>query len=75
MLLELLQLAALPVVTLGAVMGVDASPLQDAYPDKDVPSFEQVGKYGVGKNSAAEIIASDGKILGVVKKEIKLNKP
>lgn len=63
MLLELLQLAALPVVTFGAVMGADVSPLKDVYAEKDAPSFEQVGKYGVGKNSAAEIIASDGKIL------------
>ena len=67
--LELLQLIALPVVTLGAVMGTDVSPLLNAYSHKDThshkdtPSFEQVGKYGVGEDSAAEIIASDGKIL------------
>ena len=60
--LELLQLMALPVVTLGTVMGADISPLQNVYADKDAPSFEQVGKYGVGEDSAAEIIASDGKI-------------
>ena len=61
--LELLQLMALPVVTLGTVMGADVSPLQNVYADKDAPSFEQVGKYGVGEDSAAEIIASDGTIL------------
>ena len=61
MILELIKLAALPVVIGGALVGADVSALSDAY--ASTPEFTQVGQYGVGEDSAAEIIASDGKIL------------
>ena len=58
MIVDLLKLAALPVVVAGAVMGADVPALAELY---TAPSFEQVGQFGVGKDSAAEIVASDGK--------------
>ena len=61
MFLNLIKLLALPVVVGGALVGADVSALSDAY--ASTPEFTQVGQYGVGEDSAAEIIASDGKIL------------
>ena len=58
MILELIKLAALPVLVGGALVGADVSALSDAY--ASTPSFQQVGQHGVGKDSAAEIVASDG---------------
>ena len=58
--LELIKLVSLPIVALGAIAGADVSALSDAIA---APTFEQVGQYGVGEDSAAEIIASDGKVL------------
>tara|TARA_S200000501_G_scaffold272559_1_gene256338 strand:- start:116 stop:1372 length:1257 start_codon:yes stop_codon:yes gene_type:complete len=57
LIIDLLKLSALPVVVTGAVLGADFPALAELY---TVPSFEQVGQYGVGKYSAAEIVASDG---------------
>ena len=59
MLLEALKLLALPVVVGGALVGADVSALSSAYAQE----FTQVGQYGVGEDSAAEIIASDGQVL------------
>ena len=59
MFLDLIKLVALPVVVGGALVGADVSALSSAYAQE----FTQVGQYGVGEDSAAEIIASDGKIL------------
>jgi len=56
--LELIKLVALPVVIGGALMGADVSALFDAY--EPTTKFTQVGQHGVGKDSAAEIVASDG---------------
>ncbi|NCV36312.1 MAG: hypothetical protein EBW67_05755, partial [Actinobacteria bacterium] len=56
MIVELLKLLTLPVAVIGVVAGADVSALADAYGTK----FEQVGQHGVGKDSAAEIVASDG---------------
>ena len=56
MIVELLKLLTLPVAVIGVVAGVDVSALADAYGTR----FEQVGQHGVGKDSAAEIVASDG---------------
>ena len=61
MFLDLIKLVALPVAVGGALVGADVSALSDAY--ASTPEFTQVGQYGVGEDSAAEIIASDGKIL------------
>ena len=58
MIVELIKLAALPVVIGGALMGADVSALFDAY--EPTTKFTQVGQHGVGKDSAAEIVASDG---------------
>ena len=60
MIIELLKLVALPVAIGGALVGADISALSSAIAG---PAFEQVGQYGVGEDSAAEIIASDGKVL------------
>ena len=60
MYLELIKLVSLPVIALGAIVGADVSALSGAFA---APTFEQVGQYGVGEDSAAEIIASDGQIL------------
>ena len=57
MILELIKLAALPVLVGGALVGADVTALSDALA---APSFQQVGQHGVGKDSAAEIVASDG---------------
>ena len=59
MFLDLIKLVALPVVVGGALVGADFSALSSAYAQE----FTQVGQYGVGEDSAAEIIASDGKVL------------
>jgi hypothetical protein len=59
MFLDLIKLVALPVAVGGALVGADVSALSSAYAQE----FNQVGQYGVGEDSAAEIIASDGKIL------------
>jgi len=56
MIVELLKLLSLPVAVIGVVAGADVSALADTYGTK----FEQVGQHGVGKDSAAEIVASDG---------------
>ena len=56
MIVELLKLLTLPVAVVGVAMGADVSALADTYGTK----FEQVGQHGVGKDSAAEIVASDG---------------
>ena len=56
MIVELLKLLSLPVAVIGVVAGADVSALADAYGTR----FEQVGQHGVGKDSAAEIVASDG---------------
>jgi alkaline phosphatase len=56
MIVELLKLLTLPVAVTGVVMGADVSALADAYGTR----FEQVGQHGVGKDSAAEIVATDG---------------
>ena len=56
MIVELLKLLTLPVAVIGVVAGADVSALADAYGTR----FEQVGQHGVGKDSAAEIVASDG---------------
>ena len=61
MFLDLIKLVALPVAVGGALVGADISALSDAI--ASTPEFTQVGQYGVGEDSAAEIIASDGKIL------------
>ena len=60
MLLELLKLVSIPVVIGGALVGADVTALSSAIAG---PTFEQVGQYGVGEDSASEIIASDGKVL------------
>ena len=60
MYLELIKLVSLPVIALGAIVGADVSALSGAFA---APTFEQVSQYGVGEDSAAEIIASDGQIL------------
>ena len=59
MFLDLIKLVALPVAVGGALIGADISALSSVYAQE----FTQVGQYGVGEDSAAEIIASDGKIL------------
>ena len=59
MFLDLIKLLALPVAVGGALVGADVSALSSVYAQE----FTQVGQYGVGEDSAAEIIASDGKIL------------
>ncbi len=59
MFLDLIKLVALPVAVGGALIGADVSALSSVYAQE----FTQVGQYGVGEDSAAEIIASDGKIL------------
>ena len=59
MFLNLIKVLALPVAVGGALVGADVSALSSAYAQE----FTQVGQYGVGEDSAAEIIASDGKIL------------
>jgi hypothetical protein len=59
--LELIKLVSLPVIALGAIAGADVSAFSEAI--ASTPEFTQVGQYGVGEDSAAEIIASDGKIL------------
>jgi len=59
--LELIKLVSLPIVALGAIAGADVSALSDAIASPR--EFTQVGQYGVGEDSAAEIIASDGKVL------------
>ena len=56
MILELIKLLTLPVAVAGVAMGADVSALADTYGTQ----FEQVGQHGVGKDSAAEIVASDG---------------
>jgi hypothetical protein len=56
MIVELLKLLTLPVAVAGVAMGADVSALADAYGTQ----FEQVGQHGVGKDSAAEIVATDG---------------
>ena len=61
MIVDLIKLLALPVAVGGALVGADVSALSDAY--ASTPEFTQVGQYGVGEDSSAEIIASDGKIL------------
>ena len=61
MLVDLIKLVALPVAVGGALVGADVSALSDVI--ASTPEFTQVGQYGVGEDSAAEIIASDGKIL------------
>ena len=60
MIQELVKLVTLPVIAMGAIVGADVSALSDAYA---APNFEQVGQYGVGEDSAAEIVASNGKVL------------
>ena len=60
MIYELVKLVTLPVIAMGAIVGADVSALSDAYA---APNFEQVGQYGVGEDSAAEIVASNGKVL------------
>ena len=60
MYIELIKLVTLPVIAMGAIIGADVSALSDAYA---APNFEQVGQYGVGEDSAAEIVASNGKVL------------
>lgn len=56
MIVDLLKLLTLPVAVAGVAMGADVSALADTYGTR----FEQVGQHGVGKDSAAEIVASDG---------------
>ena len=56
MIVELLKLLTLPVAVAGVAMGADVSALADTYGTE----FEQVGQHGVGKDSAAEIVATDG---------------
>ena len=56
--LELIKLAALPIVAMGAVAGADVSGVAKFY--DTTPEFTQVGQHGVGKDSAAEIVVSDG---------------
>jgi alkaline phosphatase len=56
MIVELLKLLTLPVAVAGVAMGADVSALADTYGTR----FEQVGQHGVGKDSAAEIVATDG---------------
>ena len=56
--LELIKLAALPIVAMGAVAGVDVSGVTKFY--DTTPEFIQVGQHGVGEDSAAEIVVSDG---------------
>ena len=58
MIVELLKLLTLPVAVVGVVAGADISALSDAY--ASTTEFTQVGQHGVGKDSAAEIVASDG---------------
>ena len=59
MLVNLIKLLALPVAVGGALVGADVSALSSVYAQE----FTQVGQYGVGEDSAAEIIASDGQVL------------
>jgi len=59
--LDLIRLLALPVAVGGALVGADVSSLSSAL--ASTPEFTQVGQYGVGEDSAAEIIASDGQVL------------
>tara|TARA_A200000113_G_scaffold196362_1_gene187351 strand:+ start:71 stop:1330 length:1260 start_codon:yes stop_codon:yes gene_type:complete len=59
--LDLIRLLALPVAVGGALVGADVSALSSAL--ASTPEFTQVGQYGVGEDSAAEIIASDGQVL------------
>ena len=61
MFLDLIKLLALPVVVVGALVGADVSALSSAL--ASTPEFAQVGQYGVGEDSAAEIIDSDGTVL------------
>ena len=61
MFLELIKLLALPVAVGGALVGADVSALSSVF--ASTPEFTQVGQYGVGEDSASEIIASDGQIL------------
>ena len=61
MFLDLIKLVALPVAVGGALVGADISALSDAI--ASTPEFTQVGQYGVGEDSAAEIIASNGQVL------------
>ena len=56
MIVELLKLLTLPVAVAGVAMGADVSALADIHGT----NFQQVGQHGVGKDSAAEIVATDG---------------
>ena len=60
MIQELVKLVTLPVIAMGAIVGADVSALSDV---NAAPNFEQVGQYGVGEDSAAEIVASNGQVL------------
>jgi len=59
--LDFIRLLALPVAVGGALVGADVSALSSAL--ASTPEFTQIGQYGVGEDSAAEIIASDGQVL------------